>query len=163
MDNRNIFCVSPIPIARRNLHREQPKKGGIRSRYSGTVLVNGLIKNTLVKHIKYGLTKLAGINAKGLFSIYSIDGKRLTIGAKQNDFRVLTRLNFNYNKERACFPCLKERGFQLEDFDEYKRRLRRITSKDIRCSTCVETESFLDRICHRTDWSPGNSDRRINR
>ena len=96
VDNRNIFCVSPIPIARRNLHREQPKKGGGRSRYGGTVLVNGLIKNTLVKHIKYGLTKLAGINAKGLFSIYSLDGKRLTIGAKQNDFRVLTRLNFNY-------------------------------------------------------------------
>ncbi len=96
VDNRNIFCISPIPIQRRTLHREQPKKGGIRSRYGGTVLANGLVKHTLVKHVKHGLTRLAGINAKGLFAIYSLDGKRLTTSAKQNSFKVRTRLNFNY-------------------------------------------------------------------
>lgn len=96
VENRNIFCISPIPIQRRTLHREQPKKGGIRSRYGGTVLANGLIKHTLVKHVKHGLTRLSGINAKGLFAIYSLDGKRLTTSAKQNSFKVLTRLNFNY-------------------------------------------------------------------
>ncbi len=95
-ENRDIFCISPIPIRRRTLHREQPKKGGIRSRYGGTVLANGLVKNTLVKHAKYGLTRLSGINAKGLFSIYNLAGKRLTTGANRNSFRVLTRLNFNY-------------------------------------------------------------------
>ena len=95
-DNTEVFCISPIPIARRNLHREQPKKGGIRSRYGGTVLGHGLVKNTLVKHMKHGLTRLAGINKKGLFSIYSLDGKRLTTGAKQSDFKVLTKLNFQY-------------------------------------------------------------------
>lgn len=97
-DNTEVFCISPIPIARRNLHREQPKKGGIRSRYGGTILKDGLVKNTLVKHVKYGLTRLAGINAKGLFSIYSLDGKRLTTGAKQSDFKVLTKLNFQYSR-----------------------------------------------------------------
>ena len=96
VENRNIFCIFPIPIQRRTLHREQPKKGGIRSRYGGTVLANGLIKHTLVKHVKHGLTRLAGINAKGLFAIYDLDGKRLTTSAKQNSFKVLTRLNFNY-------------------------------------------------------------------
>ena len=95
-NNTDIFCISPIPIQRRTLHREQPKKGGIRSRYGGTVLVNGLIKHTLVKHVKYGLTRLAGINAKGVFAIYSLDGKRLTTGAKRKSFKILTRLNFNY-------------------------------------------------------------------
>ena len=95
-DNTDIFCISPIPIARRNLHREVPKKGGIRSRYGGTILKNGLVKNTLVKHAKYGLTRLAGINSKGLFSVYSLDGKRLTTGAKQKDFTILRKLNFNY-------------------------------------------------------------------
>lgn len=90
-DNTSIFCISPLPIARRNLHREVPKKGGIRDRYGGTVLKNGLVKNTLVRHIKYGLTRLAGINAKGEFSIYSLDGKRLTTHAKQSDFK--TRKN----------------------------------------------------------------------
>jgi len=96
VDNRDIFCISPIPIQRRTLHREQPKKGGIRSRYGGTVLANGLIKHTLVKHVKYGLARLGGINAKGLFAIYNLAGKRLTTGAKRNSFKVLTRLNFNY-------------------------------------------------------------------
>ena len=96
VDNTDIFCISPIPIQRRALHREQPKKGGIRSRYGGTVLANGLIKHTLVKHVKHGLTRLAGINAKRLFALYNLDGKRLTTSANGNSFKVLTRLNFNY-------------------------------------------------------------------
>ena len=95
-DNTDVFCISPIPIARRNLHREQPKKGGIRSRYGGTILKDGLVKNTLVRHVRYGLTRLSGINAKGLFAIYSLDGKRLTTSAKQSDFKILTKLNFQY-------------------------------------------------------------------
>ena len=95
-DNTNIFCITPIPIKRRCLHREQEAKGRKRNRYGGTVLGKGLVKNTLIKHLKYGLTRLAGVNAKGLFSIYTLEGKRLTTGAKRNDFKVLTRLNFNY-------------------------------------------------------------------
>lgn len=95
-DNTDIFCIAPIPIRRRELHRQNPQKGGKRPRYGGTVLESGVVKNTLVKHIKHGLTRLAGINAKGKFSIYSLDGKRLTTGAKCTDFQVLTRLNFNY-------------------------------------------------------------------
>ena len=95
-DNTDIFCIAPIPVSRRELHRQNPQKNGIRLRYGGTVLAQGLVKNTLVKHVKHGLTRLSGINAKGLFSIYSLDGKRLTTGAKRQDFKVLTRLNFNY-------------------------------------------------------------------
>ena len=103
-DNTDIFCVSPIPIRRRELHRQNPQKGGKRPRYGGTVLGDGLIKNTLIKHVKHGLTRLAGINGKGLFSIYSLDGKRLTTCAKRRDFQVLTRLNFNY-KGGVSSPC----------------------------------------------------------
>ena len=95
-DNTDIFCISPIPIRRRELHRQNPQKGGKRPRYGGTMLGNGLVKNTLVRHIKYGLTRLSGVNAKGWFSLYDMHGKRLTIGAKLTDFQVLTRLNFNY-------------------------------------------------------------------
>ena len=103
-DTPDIFCISPIPIQRRALHREQPKKGGIRSRYGGTVLANGIVKNTLVKHAKYGLTRLSGINAKGLFALYSLDGKRLTTSAKRNSFKVLTRLNFTYRSGHSSPP-----------------------------------------------------------
>ena len=82
-DNTDILCVSPIPIKRRELHRQQEAKGGKRTRVGGTVLGPGLIKNTLIRHVKYGLTRLAGVNAKGLFSIYSMEThKRLTTGAK---------------------------------------------------------------------------------
>ncbi len=97
-DNTDIFCVSPIRIKRRELHRQQESKGRKRSRQGGTVLGKGLVKNTLIKHVKYGLTRLAGVNAKGdLFSIYNLQGnQRLTTGAKRSDFRTLTRLNFNY-------------------------------------------------------------------
>ncbi|MDE0019370.1 MAG: RRXRR domain-containing protein [Candidatus Poribacteria bacterium] len=95
-ENTDIFCIAPIPIKRRSLHREQETKGRQRNRYGGTVLGKGLVKNTLINHAKYGLTRLAGVNAKGLFSIYTLEGKRLTTGAKRNDFRVLRRLNFNY-------------------------------------------------------------------
>ena len=100
LDNAvSIFCISPIPIRRRELHRQNPQQGGNRPRYGGTVLGDGnLIKNTLIKHVSHGLTRLAGINAKGLFSIYSLEGKRLTTGAKRTDFQVLTRLNFNYKR-----------------------------------------------------------------
>ena len=95
-DNTDLLCISPIPIKRRELHRQQEAKGGKRSRVGGTVLGKGLVKNTLIRHVKYGLTRLAGVNAKGLFSIYSMENKRLTTGAKRSDFRVLTRLNFYY-------------------------------------------------------------------
>ncbi len=52
-DNTDIFCIAPIPVSRRELHRQNPQKNGIRSRYGGTVLAQGLVKNTLVKHVKH--------------------------------------------------------------------------------------------------------------
>ena len=93
-DNTFIFCISPIPIRRRQLHRQNPQKGGKRPRYGGTTW-NGLIKNTLVKHIKQGLTRISGFGKKGI-ALYSLEGKRLCQNAKAQDFKVLTRLNFNY-------------------------------------------------------------------
>ena len=95
-DNTDIFCLSPIPIRRRELHRQNPQRGGKRPRYGGTTS-NGLVKNTLVKHIKYGLTRISGFSKQGI-SLYSLEGKRLCQNAKTQDFKVLTRLNFNYRR-----------------------------------------------------------------
>ena len=103
VDNTEIFCISPIPIRRRELHRQHPQKGGKRPRYGGTVW-NGLVKNTLVKHVKYGLTRISGFAKTGV-SLYSLGGERLCQNAKIQDFRVLTRLNFNYRSEKPSFPC----------------------------------------------------------
>ena len=94
VDRTDIFFVSPIPIARRELHRQNPQKGGGRPRYGGTTW-NGLTKNTLVKHIQHGLARISGFGKTGI-SLYSLDGKRICQNARQEDFRILTRLNFNY-------------------------------------------------------------------
>ena len=94
VDNTDIFCISPIPIRRRELHRQNPQKGGKRPRYGGTTW-NGLVKNTLVRHLKYGLTRISGFGKQGI-ALYSLEGKRLCQNAKARDFKVLTRLNFNY-------------------------------------------------------------------
>ena len=102
VDNRDIFCISPIPIRRRELHRQNPQKGGERPRYGGTT-INGLVKNTLVNHVKYGLTRISGFGKTGI-SLYSLEGKRLCQNAKTEDFRVLTRLNFNYRRGISSPP-----------------------------------------------------------
>ena len=94
VDNTDIFCISPIPIRRRELHRQNPQKSGERPRYGGTTF-DGLVKNTLVKHVKHGLTRISGFGKAGI-SLYSLAGKRLCQNAKTEDFKVLTRLNFNY-------------------------------------------------------------------
>ncbi len=94
VDNKNIFCISPIEIHRRSLHRQNPQKGGKRPRYGGTTW-NGVVKNTLVKHMKYGLVRISGFGKTGI-SLYSLEGKRICQNAKNTDFKILTRLNFNY-------------------------------------------------------------------
>ena len=95
VDNTDIFFLSPIPICRRELHRQNSQKGGKRPRYGGTTC-NQLVKNTLVKHVKYGLARVSEFGKTGI-SLSSLGAnQRLCQNAKQSDFRVLTRLNFNY-------------------------------------------------------------------
>ena len=98
--NKNVFCIAPISIARRKLHYERPKKGGIRTRYGGTNC-KGIKKGTLVKHIKYGLARIYGYQEKPikkdpnriLWSIIFKDGSR-KIEIKKEDFKILTKLQF---------------------------------------------------------------------
>ena len=95
-DNTDIFCISPIPIRRRELHRQNPQKGGKRPRYGGT-LCNGIVKNTLVKHIKHGLLRVTGYDRKGGINLSEINSsKRIVRGAKPNMFHIRKRLNFQY-------------------------------------------------------------------
>ena len=112
-DNTDLICISPIPIRRRELHRQNPQKGGKRPRYGGTTW-NGLVKNTLVKHVKHGLTRISGFGKKGI-SLYSLEGnQRLCRNAKMSECKVLTRLHFNY---RSGFPLPNEfGGLQPENY-----------------------------------------------
>ena len=94
-DNTDIFCISPIPIRRRKLHRQNPQKGGKRPRYGGTVCL-GITKNTLVKHFKHGLLRVTGYDKEGL-NLSELNGvKRVVRTAKPSTYRILRRLNFKY-------------------------------------------------------------------
>lgn len=95
-DNTDIFCISPIPIRRRELHRQNPQKGGKRPRYGGTMCL-GIVKNTLVKHVKHGLLRVTGYDTIGGLNLSEIgSSKRIVRGAKPESFRILTKLNFQY-------------------------------------------------------------------
>ncbi|MYB63610.1 hypothetical protein F4083_01105 [Candidatus Poribacteria bacterium] len=95
-DNLDIFCISPIPIRRRELHRQNPQKGGKRPRYGGTMCL-GTVKNTLVKHVKHRFLRVTGYDTRGGINLSEIaSSKRIVRGAKSESFRILTKLNFQY-------------------------------------------------------------------
>ena len=95
-DNTELFCISPIPMRRRELHRQNPQKDGKRPRYGGTMCL-GIVKNTLVKHIKHGLLRVTGYDTKGGLNLSEItSSKRIVRGAKSDSFCILTKLNFQY-------------------------------------------------------------------
>ena len=95
-DNTDIFCISPIPISRRELHRQNPQRGGKRPRYGGTMCL-GIVKNTLVKHVKHGLLRVTGFDTRGGLNLSEItSNKRIVRGAKYESFCLLTKLNFQY-------------------------------------------------------------------
>jgi hypothetical protein len=88
-----LYYMVPLRWHRRQLHRLEAEKGGIRRRYGGTMSL-GLKKGILVKHVKYGLCYIGG-NLRGGFSLHSLKtGKRLTQNAKREDFKILTRIVF---------------------------------------------------------------------
>ena len=97
-DNTAIFCIAPIPIKRRCLHREQPSKGGKRNRYGGTRCLK-TVKNALVKHVKHGLLRVSG-HQKGKLTLSEINtSKQVVLAANPQDYKILRRINFKYKGE----------------------------------------------------------------
>jgi hypothetical protein len=88
-DNTRILCITPLRFHRRQLHKLQFEKGGIRKPYGGT-LSHGLKRGSLIKHTKHGLTYVGGC-LKDKISLHSLgSGKRLTQTAKVSDCIFLT-------------------------------------------------------------------------
>ena len=102
VDNTDIFCLSPIPIQRRTLHREVPKKGGIRSRYGGTRCL-GFTKGTLVKSVKWGLCWISGHQNGKINLTQMATGKQKPM-QKLDSFKILKRLNFRYKEVEVTSP-----------------------------------------------------------
>jgi hypothetical protein len=90
---KSLYYMVPLRWHRRQLHRLEAEKGGIRRRYGGTMSL-GLKKGTLVRHIKYRLCYIGG-SLKNRLSMHSLKtGKRITQNAKREDFKILTRIVF---------------------------------------------------------------------
>ena len=94
-ENTDIFCIAPLPIRRRELHRQNPQKGGKRSRYGGTRCLE-TVKNALVRHVKHGLLRVSG-HQNGKLTLSEISSsKQVVLQAKQEDYKILKRINFRY-------------------------------------------------------------------
>jgi hypothetical protein len=88
-DNTRLLCVTPLRLHRRQLHRLQPEKGGLRKPYGGT-RSNGFKRGSLIRHSTFGITYVGGY-LKDRISLHSVTtGKRLTQQAKLSDCLFLT-------------------------------------------------------------------------
>jgi hypothetical protein len=88
-DNKQLLCITPLRFHRRQLHRLQPEKGGVRKPYGGT-LSHGFKRGSLIKHPKWGLAYVGGF-LKDRISLHAVaTGKRLCQNAKPADCRFLT-------------------------------------------------------------------------
>jgi RRXRR protein len=86
-----LWYVAPAVLHRRQLHRLQAAKGGIRKSYGGTRSL-GVKRGTLVRHLKYGLCTVGGFDRKrNTISVHAYrTNTRLTQGAKREQFCPLT-------------------------------------------------------------------------
>ena len=93
-ENTQVQCLVPLRWHRRQLHRFQPGKGGIRQSYGGTHSL-GFKRGSLVRHIlKHGLSYVGG-TLKGRLSLHSlVTSKRLCRNARSEDCTFLTRLSW---------------------------------------------------------------------
>lgn len=93
---KGMYVFENFRFSRRQLHVQNFSKGGLRKEYGSTISL-GMVRGSLVRHIKFGLTYLGG-SSKGCVSLHDLSGKRVTQGAKKEDLTVLT-----INKWRTHF------------------------------------------------------------
>ena len=87
-EHTHILYLVPLRFHRRQLHRLQPEKGGIRKPYGGTISM-GLKRGSWVRHPKYEICYLGG-TTNGRLSLHDMHtGKRVTQHAKPRDCQVL--------------------------------------------------------------------------
>lgn len=109
-DNKHILYVTPLQFHRRQLHVQNPAKGGVRKLYGGTRSL-GFKRGSIVQHPKHGLTYVGG-TSKGKISLHSIQtGKRLCQTAQCVD---ITFLAYNSWRSYAIPPSPKGKGILAE-------------------------------------------------
>ncbi len=94
-DNTEMLYIYPLKLNRRNLHRQNFSKGGVRKPYGGT-RSEDFKRGSWVKHQSsgrgksHGVCYVGGCDGKGKISLHSlVTGKRLTQSAKLEDCKFL--------------------------------------------------------------------------
>ena len=96
-DNRSMLYIVPLRLHRRQLHRLQPAKGGIRKPYGGTLSMD-FKRGSWVKHPKWGVCYVGG-TLSGRISLHNFQsGKRLCQNAKVEDCQLLTLSSWRIRK-----------------------------------------------------------------
>lgn len=99
-DNTAILYIVPLRFHRRQLHRLQPEKGGVRKPYGGTISL-GFKRGSWVKHPKYGVCYVGGTTG-GTISLHSMQtGQRIT-KVKPNTVQLLTQASWRIRKEKMA-------------------------------------------------------------
>ena len=84
-DYTEVLVLKPLTFTRRQLHKFNPGKGGVRTRYGGTMSL-GLRRGTLVDHPKYGRCLIGGNDGVDRVSLHTVLGySRLCRNAKVTD------------------------------------------------------------------------------
>ncbi|MEW6228059.1 MAG: RRXRR domain-containing protein [Bacillota bacterium] len=92
-DHTGFYYLVPLRFHRRQLHRLEPEKGGVRKPYGSTRSL-GFKRGTLVKHPNHGLCYIGG-HLNGRLSLHDRKtGKRLTQNAKPEDCQVLASVSW---------------------------------------------------------------------
>jgi hypothetical protein len=98
-----ILYITPLQFHRRQLHRLEKRKGGVRAPYGGTRSL-GLKRGSWVRHPKYGITYVGGTRA-GKISLHDMQtGKRLTDSAKKADCQVLCTASWRVRERMPGAP-----------------------------------------------------------
>lgn len=97
-DNTSILYIMPLHFHRRQLHRLEPGKGGIRAVYGGTRSL-GFKRGSWVRHPRYGVCYVGGTTGKTI-SLHAMQtGERLTKSAKPADLTVLCTASWRVRTE----------------------------------------------------------------
>lgn len=95
LTSKKIYHLSLLEYHRRQLHVQNPIKGGIRKQYGSTRSL-GFNRGTLVKHPKHNISYIGGTR-NGRLSLHDLTGKRLCQNAKIDSFKVLTNQSWLTN------------------------------------------------------------------
>jgi len=99
VDNKSMLYIVPLCFHRRQLHRLQPAKGGIRKPYGSTNSLS-FKRGSWVKHPKHGVCYVGGTTT-GTISLHSLQtGQRIT-KVKPNTVQFLNRSSWRIRKETS--------------------------------------------------------------